>query len=318
MSLTVSVIIPAYNAEKYITECLDSVLNQSYRQLEIVVVNDGSSDGTKEILDRYSGEYSFVKVIHTENRGVSCARNTGLDAAAGDCVMFLDADDFLALNAIEILMSDMLENNADISAGEMKANIDNNAYVSDKNDFEIWEGIDALRQSLLDDPFTYSSCAKLFKREALDGVRFVEGRRIHEDSYFVFCTFLKMPRVIVRNAVIYNYRLNPNGASRAPFSEKYFDILYFADKKFEAVETKAPELIDCAKNMLVKSNIAMLQCLLKADSKQYKKEIRDCIRTVKKYSKSFVPTYLGDKKRFLIIRYNLYRVYKILYRIKYS
>ena len=317
MNSVVSIIIPAYNAEKYLAECLDSVLNQSYKCLEIIVVNDGSIDGTREILDAYASEYNSIRAIHTENRGVSCARNTGLNEASGDYVMFLDSDDFIALNAVEILMKDISENDADVASGTMSAGVGCGACQINDGTFEVWQGSEALKQSLLDNPFTYSSCAKLYKREFLDGVRFAEGRKIHEDSYFVFSVFLKEPKVVIREAAIYNYRPNPNSASHADFSEKYFDILYFANLKYDTVKERYPELIKYSENMLVKSNIAMLQCFLKADSKQYRKDIKSCIRTVKRYAGSFVPTYPGDKKRFMIVRYNLFGVYKILFRIKY-
>lgn len=318
MNEKVSVIIPAYNAEKYIKECLDSVLNQTYKDVELVIVNDGSKDGTKSILDTYAARHCNIKVIHTENGGVSRARNIGLDYAMGDYVMFLDSDDLLVANAIEILLSDLKNNAADIAGGLMNSAVSDGAISCDGTNITIWNGSDAIKKSLEDNPFTYSSCAKLFKRLVLDGIRFIEGRKIHEDSYFVFCSLINQPTVVVRDAYIYKYRLNENSASHAAFSEKYFDILYFAEEKWKTIEEKYPQLLDKAKNMLVKSNIAMLQCLLNTKDKRYKKDIKTCIQTVKQYKNYFIPAFPGDRKRFKIIICNLYGIFKWLYQLKYS
>ncbi|MBQ8371401.1 MAG: glycosyltransferase family 2 protein [Clostridia bacterium] len=318
MNAKVSVIIPAYNAEEYLTECLDSALAQTHGNVELVTVNDGSVDRTGTILDDYAARYDNVKVIHTDNGGVSRARNVGLDNADGDYIMFLDSDDVIALNAVEILLRDLEDNGADIAVGLMDDKMHSSEVTCEGTSLNVWKGTEALEKSLEDSPFTYSSCAKLFKAEALHDVRFIEGRRIHEDSYFVFCSFLHEPTVAVRDIVIYRYRANMGSASHASFSDKYFDILYFAEEKRKAVEESYPELTDKAKNMLVKSNIAMLQCLLNTNDKRYKKDIKKCIQTVKENKRYFIPTYPGDKKRFSIIVHHLYGLFKWMYRIKYA
>ena len=318
MGEKVSVIIPTYNAEKYLEECLNSVLNQTHKDVELVIINDGSLDGTREILDNYAQVHENIAVIHTENGGVSRARNIGLNHAMGDYIMFLDADDLLVANAIEILLGDLKENNADIAAGLMDGEVNSSTVDCEGTKIEVWAETQGLEKSLEDNPFTYSSCAKLFKKQSLEKVRFVEGRKIHEDSYFVFSSLLNQPKVVVRNIYLYKYRANENSASHAAFSEKYFDILYFAEEKWKVIEEKYPHLLDKAKNMLVKANIAMLQCLLNTNDKKYKKDIKVCIQTVKRYKNYFIPTYPGDNKRFTIIVYNLYGVYKWLYQLKYS
>lgn len=318
MGEKVSVIIPAYNAEKYLKECLDSVVNQTHKNVELIIVNDGSKDATKDILEEYKSKYSNVQVIHTENGGVSRARNIGLEYANGDYIMFLDSDDLLVANAIEILKSDLKDNNADIAGGMMNSEVSDSEISIEGTKATVWNGMEAIEKSLEDNPYTYSSCAKLFKRQVLDEIRFIEGRKIHEDSYFVFCSLMNQPTVVVRDAYIYKYRSNENSASHAAFSEKYFDILYFAEEKWKTIEEKYPQLLDKAKNMLVKSNIAMLQCLLNTKDKRYKKDIKTCIQTVKQYKNYFIPAFPGDRKRFKIIICNLYGIFKWLYQLKYS
>lgn len=96
-----SVIVPVYNVQQYLEQCIESVLRQSYTNYEIILVDDGSTDGSTEICDRYVTNYPFVKVIHQENGGISAARNTGLDCATGKYVLFLDSDDFISSNALQ-------------------------------------------------------------------------------------------------------------------------------------------------------------------------------------------------------------------------
>ena len=318
MSEKVSVIIPVYNAEKYLAECLNSVLRQTYQNIEIVAVDDGSQDASGHILDEFAKEYNNIIVIHTGNGGVSCARNIGLTNANGEFIMFLDSDDLLTCNAVEILLRDLKDDNADIATCLMNSEVNSDAIDCEGTEKIVWSGTEGLEKSLEDNPFTYSSCAKLFKRRILEQVRFVEGRKIHEDSYFIFFALINQPTVVARNAYIYQYRPNEDSASHAAFSKKYFDILYFAQEKYKIIEQQYPHLLGKAKNMLVKSNIAMLQCLLNTKEKCYKKDIKECIRAVKEYKKYFIPTYPGDSKRFKIIIYNLYGIYKWLYQLKYA
>ena len=178
MNEKVSIIIPAYNAEKYLCECLDSALNQTYTNVELIIVNDGSADKTKDILDHYVAQHENIKVIHTENGGVSRARNIGLDNADGDYIMFLDSDDLLVPNAIEILMQDLTDSNADVAIGLMSNGTDNVKATIEETTLCLWQGTEAMEKSLEDSPFTYSSCAKLYKRQILENVRFIEGRKI--------------------------------------------------------------------------------------------------------------------------------------------
>ena len=313
----ISVIIPVYNAEKYLRKCLDSVLNQTYKNLEIIAVNDGSTDNSLQILNDYALKYGNILVVDKENGGVCSARNVGIEKARGEYLTFLDSDDFFIDTALEVLYDNLIKNQADIASGLLCANASELKF--DENyPIEIWENTLLLEKCLLDNRFTYSSCAKLFRADFLKDVRFVEGKKIHEDSYFVFCLSLKQPKFVACDVYIYNYSINENSASHANFSEKYFDILYFAEQKYKCIEIQYRELIDSAKNMLVKANLAMLQCFLNTKNKSYKKDIIKCKKVVRENSKYFIPAIIGDKKRFLIVKYHLYDFYRFIYQIKYK
>ena len=112
--ILVSVIIPAYNAEKYLGFCLDTVIAQTHKKLEIIVINDGSKDNTGKICDEYAEKDSRIRVIHQENKGLSSARNVALDIMTGEYIAFIDSDDFIEPQAIELLLFDCIEYNSEI------------------------------------------------------------------------------------------------------------------------------------------------------------------------------------------------------------
>lgn len=313
MDEKVSVIIPAYNAEKFIVECLDSVEKQTYKNIEIIVVDDGSKDNTYNVVKEYAEKHASVVLVHQENGGVCSARNKGIDLATGEYMMFLDADDYLINDAVELLLGYGAEYEADIVAGTLAASEGGQQEAG----VEEWQPKEAIVKCLEDNPFTYSSCGKLFKREAIGDVRFVNGRRIHEDSYFNFCVMLNEPKVITVNKIVYIYRDNPNSASHANFSEKFFDILYFADEKCKKIKEKRPELLEKSYNVIVKANLAMLHCFCRTNQKKYNSDIKKSVKAVKKYKKYFVPAIPGDEKFFRIVKLGLFKLYRRLYWMKY-
>lgn len=312
-----SVIVPVYKAEQYIDRCINSILNQTLKSLELILVDDGSPDNSGAICDEYAKKDARVKVIHKENGGVCAARNAGLDHAIGDYISFVDSDDYLESNALEILYFDIVAHKADVCCALMVGDSNQDANNLENGLYEVWRGKDAIKNALLDNRFTYSSCAKLFKRDLIGNTRFEEGRKIHEDSFFVFCCFLKQPTVVVKNVGLYNYFNNPDSASHAEFSEKFFDILYFAIKKKELINNNYPEFQAEVNNLTVKANLAMLHAFCNTNDKKYRKDIRGCITTVKKLKKYFSPAVPGDQKFFKVVTNNLYGIFKIYYNLRY-
>lgn len=310
----ISVIVPVYNTEKYIHNCINSILKQTLTDFELILIDDGSPDSCGVICDEYAKKDSRVKVFHQENKGVCAARNEGINNARGEYISFVDSDDYIRNNALEVLYNDITAHNADISCagyGRPGNNVQNSRCV-------VWKGKEALKKSLLDNPHTYSACRKLYRKSFVGDIRFEEGRKVNEDSFFVFCCFLKQPVVVIRNMVIYHTVRNPDSASQAEFSEKFFDILYFAKKKQEIIKEKFPELQDEVNNIVIKANLSMLHTFCKTNEKKYRKDIKKCIKTVKTLKKYFVSLNSREKKFFFIVTNNLYFVYKIYYNIKHK
>ena len=310
----VSVIIPVYKAEKFIDECIGSVLNQTFSDFEIILIDDGSPDNSGAICDEYVLKDNRIKAFHQKNGGVCVARNAGLDRATGDYVLFLDSDDYMPKDAIETLYNDAIENDAGIVVGRMFSDTEE---IKADNSLEIWSGSEAMVKGMEDHPALYGCCTKLFKRDLIEDVRFVEGRKVHEDGFFLFLAMIKLPVIAIRNKCTYIYRCNPNSASHEAFSEKYFDVLYFCERKHQIIKENFPELSEKFNNKIVKAHITMLHLFCKTKDKKYNKDVKNSIKMVRKYSKYFVAAVPGEKKFFLIVKYGGYPLFRRLYWIKY-
>lgn len=309
----VSVIIPAYNAETVIERAIQSVLNQTYRNYEIIVVNDGSSDKTEEKVNRIANEFQCVQLINTVNGGVSRARNMGIFQAKGEYITFLDADDTLMPKALEQMRNCLIDTHADICAA--KHRIENKNF-SDSNAKVIWSSETGIQKIIEDHPATYTAWAKLYKTKKIKSICFPEGRRVHEDSFFVMLCILNGMTMAVCDFTVYNVYVTENSASRCEFSEKFDDILILAEEKKRLILERYPELEDRIDNILIKAHMAYLNILKKAEGRQYHRQEKDSICFIIHNRKYFIPATEYDARWFRIIRNHLYSVYKQVYRIK--
>ena len=223
----ISVIVPVYNAEKYIKRAVDSLLDQTTREIEIILVDDGSTDGSSEICDEYS-KMSNIKVVHKDNGGLSTARNAGLLQAEGRYVSFLDADDFMDSKAYETIIKCLKETNADIldfgwryisETGEKTENLNGNEknVLFDQNYIKNIILPPLLNLKKDEEHFIFDfSCMKIFKKEILDqhDIKFDEKRRTWEDRIFIV-EFLKYSKnYYCMDECFYNYVSVPNSLSR--------------------------------------------------------------------------------------------------------
>jgi len=218
----VSVIIPVYNVEKYLEKCLESVINQTFEDIEIICINDGSTDNSLEILNNYSKKYDKIKVFTQDNKRQGAARNLGLNKSFGDYIYFIDSDDYLELNTIGMLYDNAVSNNSDIVVSKIARFNDD----SDKIDYSIpgfdfetqFKNVDFnnftfnykdIKQYVLNRSF--APWMKLFKKEFLldNNLRFVENLAF-EDVLFHIQTFLKAESISFSPNFFYYYRNNPN------------------------------------------------------------------------------------------------------------
>lgn len=206
----ISVIVPIYNIEKYVERCVDSIRNQSYTNIEIILVDDGSDDLSGIICDRLAEIDSRIYVVHKENGGLSSARNAGLDAARGKYISLIDGDDYIHPHMYERMLTILLEENADmISCGFRMVEEDAEEkfeYLEREKlpDIICVEGKEILHQLWLRDNETVVQWNKIFRRELFDGCRYPQGR-YHEDVYVIHRILNRCKKVVYLNEKLYYY-----------------------------------------------------------------------------------------------------------------
>ena len=220
----ISVIVPVYKVEAYLDPCVESIVNQTYRNLEIILVDDGSPDRCPEMCDAWAAKDSRIKVVHKKNGGASDARNAGLDVFLGDYVTFIDADDLVASDMVEVLFKGCVDNGADVSMCALQ-NFSENAPCLD--------GRNSSAEKILSGEFVctqFFCCygpnpvSKLFKRSVVKESRFILGRKMGEDAAFTYPILYAQERICFVQRYMYFYRSNPSSVT-GKYSLKQLDEL---------------------------------------------------------------------------------------------
>ena len=209
----ISVVVPIYKTEKYLSQCVESILNQTYRDFELFLVDDGSPDRCGEICDRYAAQDDRIKVVHQANGGFSAARNAGIDLASGEYLTFVDSDDYLHKEAFEVLLRALVENDADFSMGYYEKVSESGEIIPDPDvvmEGETLSGREAILRTLRNSLLYIVPWNKLYKRELFSDVRFPLGK-CHEDNFVFYKIFYKSSKVVRVPRLLYFYRQNPNG-----------------------------------------------------------------------------------------------------------
>ncbi len=223
----ISIIIPVYKVEAYLKECLDSVINQTYKDLEIILVDDGSPDNSGKMCDEYAQKDSRIKVIHKENGGLSSARNAGLDIATGEYVCFIDSDDVIDERYIEILHNMCVENNVDIAECGFERFIDAPIFEkNNKNSVQLFSPNEMQYRLYSDDAVrTTVVWNKMYKKYVYENKRFPNGK-IHEDEYTTYKVFYdSKSNIAVTNLILYHYRVNSESITGRKYNVKRLDAL---------------------------------------------------------------------------------------------
>ena len=214
MQPLISVIIPAYNIEDYIERCLKSVCAQTYTNLEIIVVDDGSKDQTGKIIDRMATKDTRIIPVHKKNAGVSAARNTGLDLATGDYIGFVDGDDIIEEDMYEFLINNALKYNADISHCGYQMVFPNRVdYYYNTGEVRIQDNYQGVYDLIKADKIEPGLCNKLYIREVIGNNRLDERIKINEDLLFNYILFRRSKKSVFVDYPKYYYIIRKNSAS---------------------------------------------------------------------------------------------------------
>lgn len=299
----VSIIVPVYNTKKYIDRCVNSLINQTYNNIEIILVDDGSTDGSSELCEKYKNADSRIQVLHQKNAGASCARNQGIEIASGDYITFCDSDDYYEKDKIEIQLNNLLEKNTDVSIIGIQVDYPNGKSRTRFNTGKsyLWQepNTDYIKFLLSDELFPFSQYALLIKRNICKRILFEEGKRINEDKLFCYEILKEAKNVSFLSLSKYHYMLQNESATHTKFNEKYFDAVIIAKKMEEDIELLYPEWKSYATLNTCRTLILTLKYMLKDKdvNYNYRQERMEIISEVKSNKYESVIKTFGWKRK---------------------
>lgn len=241
----ISVIIPVYNVEEYIEECLDSILAQTYKNIEIIIVNDGSQDKSEQIINNYLELNKNIVYLKQENSGQAKARNLALEYATGKYVIFIDSDDFLELDALEKMYKKINQTDSDVCIGsyyKYYSNSNKEKYMVDGNNDKL-KGIDVI-DYVLNSRIHCLVSFKLIKKELLDKVNFkFEVGRLYEDFFPIFKTMVNSNNIAIVNEPIFYYRQRFESSTRAKRISKIDDYFHASKLVLDYINVNYNEVV---------------------------------------------------------------------------
>lgn len=242
----ISIIVPVYNVEKYVKKCIDSILNQTFKDFELILVDDGSTDNCGKICDEYSKDDSRVRVVHKENGGLSDSRNTGIELSRGEYLGFVDSDDYIAFDMYETLYNNLTLHNADISVCGIYNCYDGNKYpeCSDKM-FMVLDTKQALKEVLIGEKFSVPACNKLYKKSLFDNIKYPVGK-LSEDAFVTPTLISNSNKVVVTTEPKYYYVHRKGSITSSHFKMNDFDVVQAYKINLELVKSRFPDLYEQA------------------------------------------------------------------------
>ncbi len=258
----ISVVVPIYNVEKYLSRCIDSIINQTYTNLEIVLVDDGSTDNCGNICDEYSKNDNRIKVIHKENGGLSDARNAGLSAIIGSYVTFIDSDDTIEKDYIKTLYELIKKYKTMMSIASYSL-VNGNNITNKGLGYEetLLDTKTCLSRMLMEYGFNVSSCAKMYSTDLFENIEFPKGR-LYEDNGTTYRLIMKCEKIAYSNKSIYNYIIRKNSITAARFTLKKMDYIYMTDMECNEIIKHYPDLIDVCESRMAVARFSVLRQML--------------------------------------------------------
>lgn len=316
----ISIIVPVYNVEKYLEKCIDSIINQTYSNLEIILVDDGSPDNCGKICDEYAEKDNRIKVIHKKNGGLSDARNAGIEAATGEYIGFVDSDDVIAKDMYSCLLDNMKRFNTDISVCKMKKfknEIELESKTRNKKKVFVLNQEEYLLKyfKIGSQTIEYYACNKLYKKNILENNQFPVGLT-SEDVFGTYKAILKSTQISICSEELYFYRQNAEGIT-GTFSKKDFDLEEIWDLVIEYTKINAPQYLEYAILNRKRINFTLLYRMIKNyDYDTFKKDqkVQELLLKLKEDKDDLLSSKIDWKRKKIIsiICKNIDVAYKII------
>lgn len=310
----ISIIIPVFNVENEIYNCFESVAKQSYKDVEIIFIDDGSEDSSGRICDLFAKKDSRVRVIHQRNKGLSAARNKGLELARGEYVGFVDSDDVINKFMYEILYNNIVSENCDVSIcalEKIKNDIDSERISMRENEeVVIMNASEVMYKVVVDEEIKSYAVNKLYKKKLFDKIRFPEGK-IFEDKFTFYKIINISKKIAISSYVGYYYILRENSLNGAKFNSNKYDIIEASLEIISFCSKEYPKLVPVAKMATVKSAFYLLNHYIRSGANQVFLE-KKVVQIIKKYKREYLRSTEPTLKQkiamlLLLINYKLYR-----------
>lgn len=315
----ISIIIPVYNVEKYLRECIDSVLAQTYKELEIILVDDGSKDNSGAICDEYAKLDKRIKVIHQKNRGLSGARTAGQEIARGKFITFIDSDDWVREDMMEVLYHDIKYYDADISCIAFEMVYDDGTSVKGTSvtETQILDRVKALECYLFDGYIGPCICGKLWKKDLWNGIRCPEGK-LFEDQYTTYKLLDKANKIIFNPESKYYYRKHDSSIGHSRFSQRTYDLYYGIQEAYEYITNRYSDINETLAIGKIKWEIVFINMMI-CDGKTDEEILKKCKYFARSRTRDIIQCrYIDCVRKFqmLLFAYNfwLYKKVYLLYK----
>ena len=290
---TISVIVPVYNVEKYLAHCVHSILQQTYSDWELVLVDDGSTDKSGQICDDFVAQHKKIKVIHKTNGGLSDARNAGTMIAQGKYITYVDSDDWIAPNFIETLYSAITAANADVAVCDLVQNATEEiAFERKRHESKIFDGPGAMEEMLYQTSFDTSACGKLYNAELMRKFCFPKGK-LYEDLFLIYKVLFTAHKVVYIPQELYAYRKTTGSIMNQRFTLRMFDELDAADEIVAFVGANCPEYLPAANARRFSSYSQVLRWMKGADRSD--EAVRQAEERIWRFLKGYRRQMLLDK-----------------------
>lgn len=315
MNPKISIIVPVYKVEQYIHKCIDSILKQTFKEFELILVDDGSPDSCGEICDRYAIQDSRIKVIHKENGGLSSARNAGLDIAQGDYIGFVDSDDWIEMDMYELLYRMCVEQGCDIAICSSEIHYNDKTVISSSHPFVIHDRNSAMKTMLEGNLYDEVVWTKLFKRQLLEGIQFPVGIS-YEDTAFTYKVIHKCEKVCFIGEPKYHYIKRDNSMMDRAVKEVKIDAILIYDEMCKFMEQYYKGLCDLVILKLGNCSMVILNLILSSGKfSEHKVKFYKTISILNSYFyKTMVIKEYGKNVRVLLVAAKLHPLlYKFLF-----
>lgn len=235
----ITVVIPIYKVERYLSKCVDSVLGQTYENMEIILVDDGSPDRCGQICDEYALKDNRIIVIHQENQGLSGARNSAISISKGEFITFVDSDDYIDRNMIKTMYKQMVEDNADMVVTALESFFEDGTRISNAHGGRIFKlsKEQALDCFLFNDYLTPCACGKLYKSTLWNDIRFPQGK-LFEDQFTIYKVIDLCKKVVYMSTPMYHYRKRDGSIGHSNFSERTYDLYSAINEEYKFIYNK--------------------------------------------------------------------------------